>query len=103
MSARGGTNRPSARPPRGGAGPEPDLPNAHLHSLDQARLHRGAEHLHRLGPRAVAEFVAELGHRTGTVPACLSLLSDYGRLTPALIRAAGGDRPLRPSLSVVPR
>ena len=74
------------------------------HPLDQARLHRGAEHLHRLGPRAMAEFLAELGGRVGGgAAACLALLGEYGRLTPGQVRAAGGDRPLRPPLSVVPR
>lgn len=52
------------------------MPNLYPHPLDQARLHRGAEHLHGLGPRAIAEFLAELGSRIGGTPACLSLLSE---------------------------
>ena len=58
------------------------MPTFYAHSLDQARLQRGAEHLHRLGPRAMAEFLAELGRRIGGTPACLSLLNEYSRLTP---------------------
>ena len=79
------------------------MPSSNLQPLDAARLHRGAEHLHRLGPRAVAEFLAELGGRIGGTPACLCLLNEYGRLSPGQVRAAGGDRPLRRPLSAVPR
>ena len=79
------------------------MPSFNLLPFDEARLHRGAEHLHRLGPRAVAEFLAELGSRIGGTPACLCLLNEYGRLSPGQVRAAGGDRPMRRPLSVVPR
>lgn len=79
------------------------MPSLRLQPMDQARLHRGAEHLHRLGPRAVAEFLAELGGRIGGTPACLSLLNEYGRLCPRQVRAAGGDRPQRSPLAEVPR
>ncbi len=79
------------------------MPNFYPHPLDQAHLQRGAEHLHRLGPRAVAEFLAELGSRIGGTPACLSPLNEYGRLTPGKVRAAGGDRPALRPLHVVPR
>ena len=58
------------------------MPNFHPQPLAQARLQRGAEHLHQLGPRAMAEFLAELGGRIGGTPARLSLLNEYGRLTP---------------------
>lgn len=106
MSAEPRRSRPDARP----LGTKPRRPEArpgvsdrHPHPFDQARLHRGAERLHGLGPRAVAEFLAELAGRVGGTPACLSLLNDYGRLTPGQVRAAGGDRPLRSPLSAVPR
>jgi hypothetical protein len=70
----------------------------HLHPLDRLRLQRGAEHLHRLGARANAEFLAEIGQRIGGMPAIFALLRDYEhRLNPELLRAAGGDRfPPRP-------
>jgi hypothetical protein len=74
----------------------------HLDPVSRQRLQRGATHLHTLGPRAVAEFLAELGRREGTMPQCLNLLAEYqSRLTPSLVRAAGGDRfPPRPLLVV---
>lgn len=75
----------------------------YLHPLDQARLHLGAERLHELGPRALAEFLAELASRIGGTPACLSLLNEYGRLSFRQVRAAGADRPLRRPLLTVPR
>lgn len=65
--------------------------------LDQLRLQRGAEHLHGLGPRAVAEFQAELARRIGGMPAILGLLAEYQALSPSMVRAAGGHRfPGRP-------
>ncbi len=67
-----------------------------LHRLDsfsQLRLQRGAEHLNRLGPRATAEFLAEIGETIGGLPAILRLLGEYEhRLNPAVLRATGGDR-----------
>ena len=57
------------------------------------RLQRGAEHLHRLGPRATAELLAEVGARIGGLPCVLGLLANYElRLTPAMLRQVGGDR-----------
>jgi hypothetical protein len=72
--------------------------------LTQLHLQRGAEHLHRLGPRATGEFIAEVGHRIpGTMPCILQVLGEYRRLTPEMLRAAGGHRfPPRP-LRAVPR
>ena len=70
--------------------------------LDRLRLQRGAEHLHRLGARATAEFVAELAARIGGMPAAVGLLTEYERrLTPGMIAAAGGDRfPTRRPMAV---
>jgi hypothetical protein len=63
------------------------------------RLQRGAEHLRRLGSRAVAEFLAEIGRRYGCEEAILDQLAEWReRLTPANIRAAGADR-FAPALS----
>jgi hypothetical protein len=65
----------------------------HLQPVDRMRLERGAEHLHALGARAQAEFLAELAARIGGLPATLGLLAEYqARLSPATVRAAGGDR-----------
>jgi hypothetical protein len=76
----------------------------HLHPLDRLRLQRGAEHLHSLGARAQAEFLAEVGDRIGGMPAIMGLLTEYQqRLSPQMLRAVGGHRfPARP-LRVVPR
>ena len=56
------------------------------------RLQRGAEHVHRLGPRAMAELLAELAHQTGSIAATLDVLDDYQRrLTPAMIAVVGAS------------
>ena len=66
--------------------------------LDALRLQRGVEHLHNLGPRATAELMTELTTRIGGMPALLRLLEEYqNRLSPKLLRSAGGHRfPRRP-------
>jgi hypothetical protein len=60
---------------------------------DALRLQRGAEHLYALGPRAVAEMLAELARDRCDLAGTLALL-DLWRdgLTPEMLRAAGGDR-----------
>ncbi|GGC64002.1 hypothetical protein GCM10011504_47760 [Siccirubricoccus deserti] len=76
----------------------------HTKSLDTLRLQHGAEHLHRCGARALAEFLAELSGRAGGMPATMALLNEYQqRLDPRLLRAAGGDRVSRRQLAAVPR
>jgi hypothetical protein len=58
------------------------------------RLQRGAEQLHRLGPRETAEFLAQIAGRIGGMPAIMGLLAEYERrLTPAMLQAAGGEVP----------
>lgn len=66
--------------------------NRAMTPVDRMRLDRGAVHLHALGPRATAELLAALATRTGEGLALLELLADYGRLTPGMVRAAGGNR-----------
>ena len=74
-----------------------------VHPLDQLRLQRGAEHLHRCGPRAIAELLADVARRIGGGPAIIAALNDYQQITPALLRATGGDRfPPRPLRQVAP-
>ena len=72
-----------------------------LTGLDRLRLDRGAAHLHGLGPRAVAELLAEVARCIGT-PCILDRLQEYERrLTPAMMTAAGADRlPPRPVRAV---
>ena len=52
-----------------------------------------AAHLHSLGERATAEFLAELASRIGGMPAIVGLLNEYrAKLSPAMIHAAGARR-----------
>lgn len=70
--------------------------------LDRLRLQRGAAQLHALGPRAVAELLAELARDIGA-PFILDRLAAYGRLTPGMMAAAGANHaPPRPMRAVSP-
>ena len=60
--------------------------------LDRLRLQRGVAHLCALGPRAVTELLAEVADSAGCAPCILDHLARYQRLTPAMVRAAGGER-----------
>ncbi len=67
------------------------MPN--LSPTERLRLDCGAKHLHRLGARAISEFLLELSATIGGQPATLRLLAEYqNRLSPDLLRAAGGHR-----------
>jgi hypothetical protein len=68
-----------------------------------ARLERSALHLHKLGARATAELLAELGNRIGGMSAIIGLLTEYERLTPEVLRVTGGGRFPPPRLHQVPR
>jgi DNA-directed RNA polymerase subunit N (RpoN/RPB10) len=58
----------------------------------QLRLQRGVQHLLRLGPRAAAEFVAEIGNDFCCRRAILDHLDEWDRLTPESVAVAGWDR-----------
>ena len=75
-----------------------------MNQLEKMRLERGAQHLHRCGPRAIAEMLAEVADAIGGTPCILARLATYeARLSPELLRAVGGDTfPPRP-LHAVPR
>jgi hypothetical protein len=76
----------------------------HLDPLVRLHLQRRVEHLHALGPRVTAEFLAEVGHPIGGMPAIRGLLAEYERhLSPDMLRAAGGDRFPARQLYLVPR
>jgi hypothetical protein len=60
-------------------------------AVTDLRLRRGAEHLCRLGPRAVAELLAEIGTRHGIQNDLLRSLAAYRDLTPGVIRVVDGD------------
>lgn len=63
------------------------------------RTRRLAEHLHRLGARALCEFIVELTGIYGD--GVLERLEAYSRIDPAILRAVGGDRFPPPALHVV--
>jgi hypothetical protein len=69
------------------------LPNP-LCSQHCLHLRRGAQHLHDLGPRPLAEFLIELGrvHDIDCTAICDHLGCWRRRLTPELVRAVDGDR-----------
>lgn len=75
-----------------------------MNPLDRMRLERGAMHLHRCGPRATAEFLADVADHIGGMPCILARLAEYEtRLSPEMLRAVGGDRFPPHPLRVVPR
>ena len=60
---------------------------------DQLRLQRGAEHLHSLGARALAEMLAELARDRCDLSDTLDRLDAWrAGLSPEMLRAAAGDR-----------
>jgi hypothetical protein len=61
--------------------------SATLPSSTALRLRRLAEHLHRLGPRPVFEFLAEVVQ--GAPP--IERLERYAQLDPAMVGALGAD------------
>ena len=69
--------------------------------LDRMRLERGAKHLHQLGPRVIAELLAELNQHPGSP--VLDVVQKYGRLTPALVAWCGADRFPPHSMRELPR
>lgn len=67
------------------------------------RLQRGAEHVHRLGARALAELLAQVAREGRDLPATLDLLDDWrAGLSLEMIGAAGADRFPRHVLLQVP-
>jgi len=66
------------------------------------QMERGSAQLHSLGPRALCEFLTEVGAAHDCLAAIVGKLTVWrARLTPEMITAAGADR-FPPSLSVVP-
>ncbi len=64
-----------------------------MRPADTLRLQRGAEHVHQLGARAVAELLAQVAREGRDLPRTLDLLDDWrAGLTPDMLRAAAGDR-----------
>jgi len=74
-----------------------------LTELDRIRLERGVRHLYAQGPRVVGELLSELAERGNAVPHLLRRLDAYNALTPAMLRATGGDRFAPRPLRQVPK
>ena len=61
------------------------------HNADLLRLHRAAEHLHRMPSRVTAEALAEIATPAGMARA-LEILAGYSRIYLVELRATGADR-----------
>jgi len=72
-------------------------------ALDQLRRQRRVEHLHRLGPRALFEFLGELGQDHLINDAIEHKLARYGHLDLEMLKLTGGDRFPAPPLLLVRR
>ena len=72
--------------------PWPSRPPVNGHLFD-ARFRRHVDHLCRLGPRPVGEFLLQLvGTNDDARTALIVLLGRYGQLNADLVEAVGGDR-----------
>ena len=61
--------------------------------LFDLRFRRHVEHLTRLGPRPVGEFLLQLvGTGDDDRTALIALLARYGQLDAGIVQAVGGDR-----------
>ncbi len=59
---------------------------------DTLRLQRGAEHVHRLGARALAELLAQVAREGRDLRGTLDLMDEWrDGMSPAMVHAAGGD------------
>jgi hypothetical protein len=55
---------------------------------DLLRLRPGAEHLHRLGPRPLCEFIIQMQDGRDA----FDLLNEYRQITPMMLLVTGADR-----------
>jgi len=79
-------NRHAAQPQMGHRGPMP----TRISSRERLRIDRAAQHLHTLGPRAVAEVIAGIAFRCDGLPETLAVLEETARFDRALLAAVGG-------------
>jgi hypothetical protein len=63
---------------------------------------RLVEHLHKLGPRALAEFLAELAAHPRDLQGTVSLLRSYAEISGDVLRTLNADRFPRRALRPVP-
>lgn len=69
---------------------------------DFVRLHQAASHLHNLGPRALYEFLSEIGEQTNTIGEILALSDRWRDMNPEILQALRGDQ-LPRLIRAVPR
>jgi hypothetical protein len=88
------SNQPQPQGSTRGKNPQgPTTSQAKIQYISEARFRRAVDRLVALGPRAVAEFIAELGARFFIRTAIDLRLAEYAaRLSPELLAAASGDR-----------
>ena len=81
--------------------------SSYIPPSDRLRLERDVEHVIQCGgaypARIVVQLLLDVGDKIGGLPAISAVLAEYQRLTPAMAKAAGADRPIRRPLHVVPR
>ncbi len=70
---------------------------------DDVRFRRQVEHLHRLGPRATAELLAEIGVERSIMTIIDRKLDRYVDLDPATVEEVGGGEFWPAPLREVPR
>ncbi len=61
-------------------------------ALTGLHFERQVERVHNLGPRPLAELLAEIAIATGESDLIADRVEAYSRLDPAVLRAIGGDR-----------
>ena len=87
---RRGPHERERRPGQGAAQISTDLSSTSDHTLRSPRLQFLAERLHKLGPRALHEFIIELATAHGA--SVVDRLEVYAALDPEILRAIGGHK-----------
>ena len=64
---------------------------SNLQGLAGPRHERMVERVHSLGPRPLAELLAEIAIATGEPALVVGLVQEYSALDPEIVRALGGD------------
>ena len=70
----------------------PPCANERIRRLAGPRYERQIEHIHSLGPRMLAEMLAEVARDTGRPDIDADRVEEYAQLDPDLLRFLGGDR-----------
>ncbi len=68
----------------------PTMTVAPFDTLAELRFQRHVEYLHRVGPRALGEFLAEIGATRSCRTEIDRRLARYANLNPEILRALGG-------------